>query len=71
MEIEAPLESYIDGSSLTLLGVTFPVDSSAEYEIDDQSVTSEQFFSELEIGRNIKLEDEGFDGVIDKIELSD
>jgi cytoskeletal protein CcmA (bactofilin family) len=71
MEIEAPLESYIDGSSLTLLGVTFLVDSSAEYEIDDQSVTSEQFFSELEIGHNIKLKDEGIDGVIDKIELSD
>jgi cytoskeletal protein CcmA (bactofilin family) len=68
-EIEAPLEAYVEGSSLTLLGVTFPVDSSVEYEIDDQSVPSEQFFSELEIGRNIKLKDEGIDGVIDKVEL--
>jgi cytoskeletal protein CcmA (bactofilin family) len=70
-EIEAPLEAYVDGNSLTLIGVTFPVDSSAEYEIDDQSVNMQQFFSGLEVGLTVKLKDEDIDGVIDKVELDE
>ena len=71
MEIEAPLEAYASGTSVTLLGVTFSLDASAEYEIDEESVSMEQFFSELSVGSTVKLEDEDFDGTIDKVELDD
>ncbi|MEW8211258.1 MAG: DUF5666 domain-containing protein, partial [Candidatus Thiodiazotropha taylori] len=71
MEIEAPLEAYASGTSVTLLGVTFSLDASAEYEIDEESVSMEQFFSELSVGSTVKLEDEEFDGTIDKVELDD
>ena len=68
-QVEAPLEAFAVNSSLTLVGATFSVDGSTEYEIDDSSVDMERFFSEIEIGSKIELEDDNWDGTADKVEL--
>ncbi|MCU7919754.1 MAG: hypothetical protein KZQ95_15560 [Candidatus Thiodiazotropha sp. (ex Epidulcina cf. delphinae)] len=68
-EIEAPLEDYTVNDSVTLLGAIFTVHDGTRYELHDSSTDMETFFSNLEIGRQVEMEDQNSDGAIDEIEM--
>jgi hypothetical protein len=70
--IQAPLEGFESGMSLTLLGVTFSVEG-AEFEDRSGADTSvEAFFSDLAVGDLLKVEDEDpTDGIADEVEFED
>ena len=56
--------------SVTILGITYPMESDAIYE-EDPSMTAADFFARLQIGDIVELEDEEPDGLADEIEIED
>jgi hypothetical protein len=69
--IQAPVESFIPGNSITLLGLSFTtIDGTTDFELaDDTSTDSTTFYMNLNNGDLIKIEDENQDGVIDEVEF--
>ncbi len=67
--LQAPVEAFVAGSSLTLLGVTFTT-AGAEFEnaVDDD-IEPEAFYANLDIGALVKVEDEDNDGNADEVEF--
>ena len=70
--IQAPLEGFESGMSLTLLGITFSVEG-AEFESRSGADTSvEAFFNDVAVGDLLKVEDEDpADGIADEVEFED
>ena len=68
--IQAPLQSFETGLSLTLLGITFSVEG-AEFEgRSGADVSADVFFQEVQPGDLLKVEDESpADGVADEVEF--
>ena len=57
-------------TSITILGITYPIDINAEYE--DNTLTRAQFFgTPLQIGDIVELEDDEPDGDADEVEFDD
>lgn len=70
--IRGPVDSFVSGSHITLLGVTFSIDGDTEYEdSNDQDIPlGSDFFSMLQVGDVLKIEDERpGDGVADEVEF--
>ena len=69
--LQAPVESFIPGNSITLLGLTFTtINGTTDFELaDDTSTDSATFYMNLNNGDLIKIEDENQDGVIDEVEF--
>jgi len=67
--LQAPVEAFVAGSSLTLLGVTFTT-AGAEFEnaVDDD-IEPEAFYTNLDIGALVKVEDEDNDGNAEEVEF--
>jgi len=69
-EVQAPLDRFEPGFSVTLLGITFTVDSRTEYEdANGRDISADTFFSTAEFGDLVKVEDDDRDGVADEIEI--
>lgn len=70
--IEAPVDSFVSGTSLTLLGITYST-AGAEFEdADDNSISSTDFYNQVEEGRLVKVKDEETpDGIADEVEFED
>ncbi|MFK8048995.1 MAG: DUF5666 domain-containing protein [Halioglobus sp.] len=68
--VQAPVESFVAGRSVTVLGLTFNTQG-AEFESrGDVEVSSEAFYSAMEVGALIKIKDEELaDGVADEVEF--
>jgi hypothetical protein len=70
--VQAPVEAFNEGSDITLLGVTFTVGDTVYENLEDQDITAESFFTRLQVGDLIRLEDDGpADGLADEIEFED
>ncbi|HBO13436.1 MAG TPA: hypothetical protein DD491_11680 [Halieaceae bacterium] len=67
--LQAPVEAFVPGSSLTLLGVTFTT-AGAEFEnaVDDD-IEPEAFYANLDIGALVKVDDEDNDGNAEEVEF--
>lgn len=67
--LQAPVEAFVEGSSLTLLGVTFTT-AGADFEnaVDDD-IEAAAFYGNLDIGALVKVEDEDNDGNAEEVEF--
>ncbi len=70
--VQGPVESFVSGGEITILGLTFQT-AGAEFEDDDdQSLTPGAFFSQLDDGDLVKITDDlPADGVADEVEFED
>ncbi len=68
--IQAPVESFVDGLSVTVLGLSFDV-SLAEFEnAGDDDIEAEDFFRNLRISSLVSIVDEGpVDGFAEEVEF--
>jgi hypothetical protein len=67
-KLQGPVEAFLTDTSITILGITYPVDVAAEYE--EGGMTSAQFFGLLQVGDLVEMEDdEPADGDADEIEF--
>ena len=66
-KLQGTVDTFITGVSITILGITFPVDGSAEYE--GGVMTPAAFFALLNIGNLVALEDDEPDGDADEIDF--
>ncbi|WP_373053441.1 DUF5666 domain-containing protein, partial [Thioalkalivibrio sp.] len=72
IEVEAPVEDFVRGVSVTVLGITWNVGSETEYEVDDGDSNAETFWNTIRPGMEIEIEDEApANGIADKLELDD
>lgn len=70
--IRAPVESFVANSEITLLGITYQIGDTDYEDADDNTVDADSFFSLLQIGDLVEIEDkEDANGVADDIELED
>jgi len=69
-EIQAPVESFVEGVSVTLLGLTFDV-TGAEFEnAGDDDIDSDTFFRNLSLNDLINIEDDTpADGFAESVEF--
>jgi hypothetical protein len=69
-ELQAPVESFVDGISVTLLGVTFDV-TQAEFEnAGDDDISAGEFFANLSIGALVSVSDDApGDGFAESVEF--
>ena len=70
-KLEAAIDDFESGVSVTLLGITWTVDSNTEYEIEDDRVDAMTFFDRLAPGDIVKVKDSQPDGIADEIDLED
>ncbi len=70
IEIQAPVEAFVEGSSVTVLGITFDV-ASAEFEnAGDDEISGGDFFANLRVGSLVSIKDDApADGVAEEIEF--
>jgi hypothetical protein len=68
--VQAPVESFVSGSSITLLGITYAVQDARFQGGDDEEVSKEDFFIALKVGMLAKIKDEKTaDGAAEEVEL--
>jgi hypothetical protein len=68
--LQARIESFSAGASITLLGVTFSTRGTGFETEDDISVTSDQFYGALQSGQLVKVRDNyPPDGIADEVEI--
>ncbi|MEQ8264631.1 DUF5666 domain-containing protein [Pseudohaliea sp.] len=67
--LQAPVEAFVEGSSLTLLGVTFTT-AGADFEnaVDDD-IEPAAFYANLDTGALVKVDDEDNDGNAEEVEF--
>ena len=72
IELRGPVDSFVVDSSITILGVSYSV-VGADFEgINDNPLSSAQFFSQLAVGNIVEIKDEDpADGLADEVELED
>ncbi|MEE4278822.1 MAG: DUF5666 domain-containing protein [Halieaceae bacterium] len=70
VSIQAPVESFVDGSSVTILGLRYNV-ASAEFEnAGDDDIDGATFFRNLRIGSLIEvIDDQPLDGFAEEVEF--
>lgn len=70
--IRAPVESFVPGVEIQLLGITYTIGDTDFEDADDNTVDADSFFSQLRIGDLVEVEDkEVADGIADDVELKD
>ncbi|MEN8713111.1 MAG: DUF5666 domain-containing protein [Arenicellales bacterium] len=69
--LEAPVDGFDTGVSVTLLGITYSVDGGTSYELNDVSSGSTAFFSALDINDSVKVTDIQPDGTAEELDLED
>ncbi|MCU7930449.1 MAG: hypothetical protein KZQ90_06585 [Candidatus Thiodiazotropha sp. (ex Codakia rugifera)] len=67
--VEAPVEAFSVNNSVTLVGAIFTIHGGTEYQLDDDQVDIDTFFSQIAVGGSAKIEDRDWDGSIEEIEL--
>jgi hypothetical protein len=68
--VQAPVESFMAGSSLTVLGVTYSTEGAEFEDSDDRPLAPEQFYGALQVGMLVKIKDElPTDGIADEVEF--
>jgi len=68
--IQAPVESFTVGNSITLLGITYSTQGAEFENQDDMPLSSEQFYAAVQVGALVKVKDEEVpDGVADEVEF--
>ena len=70
--LEAPLDSFDPNVSVTLLGITWTVDSGTTYELNDTSTNNPStFFGALNSNSIVKVKDAEPDGTAEELDLED
>jgi hypothetical protein len=70
--VQGPVESFVSGSEVTVLGLAYPTPGEIFENAADQFISSADFFSQLFEGRVIKIKDEqAANGVADEVEFED
>ena len=69
--LEAPVDGFDAGVSVTLLGITYSVDGGTSYELNDVSSDSTTFFSALDTNDSVKVTDIQPDGTAEELDLED
>jgi hypothetical protein len=69
--IQAPVESFVTDSSITLLGLTFDtVIGTTDFELaNDTTTNSTTFYGNLGTGDLVKIKDDNQDGIADEVEF--
>ena len=68
--VQAPVESFVAGSSITVLGIVYSTEGAVFKGRDDVTVTPAAFYGALDQGMLVKIKDKKpADGVADKVEL--
>jgi len=69
-KLEGLVDSFVANSSITILGITYPVDPAATYEDSSGPISAAAFFAALQAGIDIvELEDDEPDGAADGVEF--
>lgn len=66
--LQGDIETRVLNTSITILGITYTVDSSTQY---DGFLNALDFFNNTNIGDNVRIKDESGDGIADKVSLDD
>ena len=69
--LEAPVDGFDAGVSVTLLGITYSLDGGTSYELNDVSSDSTTFFSALNTNDSVKVTDIQPDGTAEELDLED
>jgi hypothetical protein len=70
--MQAPVESFVAGVSLTLLGVSYSTAGADFEDAGDESVDGSAFYADLEVGDLVRIVDEEpADGIADEVEFED
>jgi hypothetical protein len=70
--VRAPVESFIPGAEIQLLGVTYLIGDTEFEDADDTSLDADTFFNALEVGDLVQIEDARIsDGIADEVEFED
>lgn len=70
--IRAPVESFTPGADITLLGITYTIGNTEFEDANDNSLSADSFFSQLQVGDLVEIEDDITpDGVADEVEFED
>ena len=67
--VQAPVDGFVSGSSITVLGITYSTDGARFEDQDDGSLTQEQFYSNLQAGALVKVKDRNGDGIAEEVEF--
>ncbi|MEN8177865.1 MAG: DUF5666 domain-containing protein [Pseudomonadota bacterium] len=70
--LEAPFDSYEPNASITLsagINITYMLDTSTEYQVDDVTSDHDSFFIEVTTGDLVKIKDKYIDGTADQVEF--
>ncbi|MFT4824160.1 MAG: hypothetical protein ACJAUG_000587 [Halioglobus sp.] len=68
--LQGRVESFTAGVDITIQGITYFTRGSAFEDLDDNSISSEAFYSRLEVGDLVKIKDEDVaDGIADEVEF--
>lgn len=70
--VQAPVESFEAGISVTVLGITY-LTAGADFEdVNDLTITSAEFYSQVQVGDLVKIKDDlTTDGIADEVEFED
>ena len=70
--LQAPVEAFTPGVDITILGITYST-AGAEFENqNDDSISSGEFYTQLQIGDLVKVKDEDIaDGIADEVEFEE
>ncbi len=70
--LQGPVESFLPGESITILGITYST-SGAEFEgRDDVDIDADLFYSSVQVGDLVKIGDDAVaDGIADDVEFED
>ena len=72
-KLEGQVDAFVDvpiPTSITVLGITFPVDGNTDYEDATGIVSSTVFFNQLQVDDIVEIKDEEpADGIADEVEL--
>ncbi|HCD57290.1 MAG TPA: hypothetical protein DEQ90_17830, partial [Halieaceae bacterium] len=71
-EIQGPVDSFVAGESVTILGLTYST-TGAEFEgRDDVDISADTFFANVQAGDLVKISDDSIaDGIADDVEFED
>ena len=70
--MRGPIDSFVVDGSITILGVSYIVVGADFEDINDNTVNSAQFFSQLAVGDIVEIKDEyPADGLADEVSVED